>query len=96
MRMPNLRASRLLRCQETWIAALAIAVIASVLMLVTSATDRETSSESALVTVAPATSGKAHPKSVPASAVPFTSRITSAVGVSSAGRAATCTEISGS
>ena len=72
MRMPNLRASRLLRCQEARIVVLAIAVIASVTMLVTSATGGETSGESALVTVAPTTSGKAHPKSVPASAVPFT------------------------
>ncbi len=72
MRMPNLRASRLLRCQETRIVVLAIAVIASMLMLVTSATDRETSSESALVAVAPTTSGKVRPKFVPVSAVPFT------------------------
>lgn len=72
MRMPNLRASRLLRCHEARLAVLASAVIASVTMLVTSATDGETSGESALVTVAPTTSGKAHPKSVPASAVPFT------------------------
>lgn len=72
MRKPNLRVSRLLRSHEVRLAVLGTAIIASTTMLVTSTTDGETFTESAVVTVAPTTSAKAHPKSAPAEAVPLT------------------------
>jgi hypothetical protein len=72
MRMPNHRAARALRAPDIRLPILAAAVVASITVFLSSATDGETSSDAtAIITVAPSTSALAQKQAVPASAVPL-------------------------